>query len=334
MTAQAPWLSVLVPVYKVEPYLEHCIRSVIDQADTGIEILLLDDASPDRSGEIARNLQQQHREQVRVFKHDTNRGLSAARNTLLSHARGDYVWFLDSDDFLLPGAVARVRKVIVDHAPDLLLCDFRVVRDAPRLKHRLRGEHHRRTFLGPSNRLLSSRAELIRGLLTARQLHSWSKIARRDIWRTTEFPEGRAFEDISVIPSLLANTRSWWHMDRPLLGYRQRSDSILATLDTHRLRDLLDAVREFHQAMATLVQADSPERFVLDYYCLRLIDLASRKTTASDDGLKDRIIEVTAQLFPDHGRNLIAACRRRGWWLRAERLRRAINRSHVGSDSP
>src|SRR5690606_4751384 len=126
IVSSEPWLSVLVPVYRVEAYLERCVESVVRQGLDGIEVLLLDDASPDRSGEIAAMLQERHPGSVRVFTHSVNRGLSAARNSLLAQARGQYIWFPDSDDELLPNAIAGLRRMVVASAPDLVLCDLRV----------------------------------------------------------------------------------------------------------------------------------------------------------------------------------------------------------------
>ncbi len=331
MSTHLPWLSVLVPFYKVEPYLAQCVGSVLEQRDPGIEILLLDDASPDGSRQIAQALQQRHPNQVRVFEHRRNRGLSAARNSLLEHARGDYIWFLDSDDFLLPGAVASVRAAVVRDRPDLILCDFKVVHEVARLKHRLRGEHHRRTFRGPSGRVLHDRALLITGLLAARQLHSWSKVAHSGIWRQARFPEGRAFEDIAVIPALVANSRSFVHIDRPLLGYRQRAGSILASLDNARLHDLLDAVRDLHRNMIPMTGTGGAERFALDYYCLRLLGLSARKAAAGDRDLATRSSALVAELYPDRARGLLKDCRGRGWWLRAHRLQRTLADLHAGA---
>ncbi len=324
MSTSTPWLSVLIPFYKVESYLEQCVRSILEQADAGIEILLLDDGSPDGSRQIAQALKQRHPEQVHLFDHVHNRGISAARNSLLGHARGNYIWFLDSDDFLLPGAIARVRAIVDHDTPDLILCDFKVVRDTPRLKHRLRGEHHQRTFHGSSGRLLHDRTQLIAGLLTMRQLHSWSKIARSNIWRQARFPQRRAFEDVAVIPTLVANSRTFLHIDQPLVAYRQRTGSILASLDNTHLHDLLDAVRDLHGDMMPLIDSGSAERFALDYYCLRLLGLSVRKAAAADPELAARTSALVAELYPDRASGLLEQCRNRGWWLRAHRLRRTL----------
>ena len=146
--ATTPWLSVLVPVYNVSAYVEACLHSIIEQADDGVEILALDDAGSDDSWAKVGRIAQQHPQQLRLLRHERNRGLSAARNSLLAQARGRYVWFLDSDDILLPGAITGLRAVIARDAPDLVLCDFAYLRERKALKHRLRGEHHVRSFAG------------------------------------------------------------------------------------------------------------------------------------------------------------------------------------------
>lgn len=326
MSPPQPWLSVLVPFYRVEPYLRACVESVLEQVDGGVEIVLLDDASPDNCGAIARELRKAHGETIRLLGHDRNRGLSAARNTLLADARGDYVWFLDSDDLMLPGAIACLRAAVEAHAPDLVLGDFRVVREKLALKHKLRGELHRRTFAGPSGRLLEDRQALITGLLGARQLHTWSKIARRTVWAQAHFPEGRAFEDIPVIPALVEHGRRFIHLDRPLVGYRQRDDSIMATLSIAKQHDLMAALRELHDGIAPMVAADSDARFALDYYCLRSLAGAARKMVGQDPALLEDFRATLRHLFPEGPWQVLAHCRDRGWRVRSWRVKRGLRR--------
>ena len=96
----SPLISVIVPVYKAEKYLPQCIESILAQTFTDFELLLIDDGSPDRSGEICDEyVRKDHR--IRVF-HQQNRGVSAARNLGLEQAVGEYIAFVDSDDYVLP----------------------------------------------------------------------------------------------------------------------------------------------------------------------------------------------------------------------------------------
>src|SRR5690606_12624607 len=115
-------------------------------------------------------------------------------------------------------------------APDLVLCDFRLLRERPRLRHRLRGEHHQRSFHGPSNRLESDRARLVAGLMCVRRMHAWTKIGKRSVWRRAPFPEGRCLmQDVAAIPALVEATGTFIHVDRPWIGYRQHAASALAS---------------------------------------------------------------------------------------------------------
>lgn len=324
-----PWLSILVPVYRVEPWLQECVESVMRQGEDGIELLLLDDASPDNSGAIARTLQQRYPDAVQLLAHPRNRGLSAARNTLVEHAAGRYVWFLDSDDLLLPGSIAGLRRAVEADAPDLVLCDFRVIRARSGLRHRLRGEMHRSTFAGRGTGPARDRAALVAGLLGGRQLHAWSKIAKRDIWRRIRFPEGRTFEDMAVIPSLVARVDSYCHVSAPWVGYRQRPDSILASWSHERIADLLQSLQELHAGLLALPELDDPEaRFALDYFCLRTFALLVRRFGRPGwppvDAIPETCRAAFRELFPGGAAAVLDRCGHRGWWLRRRRLRKSL----------
>ncbi len=326
-TAATPWLSLLVPVYGVERYLQACIESVLSQAVDGIEILLLNDASPDRSGEIAAELQARHPGTIRVIAHERNRGLSAVRNSLLAAARGRYLWFLDSDDELLPGAIAGLRAIVDADAPDLVLCDFRLLREHFGLRHRLRGELHRPAFAGPGGVLGKDRDALVTGLMEGRQLHVWSKIATAEIWQRVKFPEGRLFEDMAVVPQLVAGTRTWRHVRQPWVGYRQRGDSVMATMTPKKTRDVLASLRDLHDGLIALPGGLSIDaRHALDYFCLRTFASLARKVPRDDAALADDCRDTMHAVFPQGVDALLAEYRRRGWWFRALRAQRSLAR--------
>ncbi len=113
-------ISVFVPVYRVENYLEKCLDSITGQTYTDLEILLIDDGSPDRCGEICdRYADVDHR--IQVF-HTENHGLSSARNLGLEHAKGEYIGFVDSDDWIEPDMFARLLAAIEDNNADIAVC--------------------------------------------------------------------------------------------------------------------------------------------------------------------------------------------------------------------
>ena len=123
MSQPAPLLSVVIPAYGVEDYLGACLDSVLADPAPGVEVIVVDDASPDRSGEVAEKYAQQD-SRVRVERLPENVGLGPARNIGLAKARGDYVWFVDSDDWLPAGSVAAVRDRLPATRPDVLVVDL------------------------------------------------------------------------------------------------------------------------------------------------------------------------------------------------------------------
>jgi glycosyltransferase involved in cell wall biosynthesis len=224
--AAAPWLSILIPVYNVAPYLRDCIASIASQLPAeGVEVLLLDDVSTDGSLQICEEICAEQGAAFRLIRQGANGGLSAARNTMLDQARGDYIWFVDSDDEIMPGAIARLGDIVHRHAPDLLLCDY----------HKLGKDM--RSFAGPEHRLSTDREALVRGIFASRRMHSWSKIARRQVWGADlRFPVGRCFEDMATTPSLALRAQSFYYAPESWIRYRVRSDSITGIMSRTRGR--------------------------------------------------------------------------------------------------
>jgi glycosyltransferase involved in cell wall biosynthesis len=330
-TRNTPWLSFLLPVYNVRPWLRACVESILAQGVGGIEIVLVDDVSTDGSGALARELETAHPGVVRVVAHGTNCGVACARNTLLASARGEYIWFVDSDDIVLDGAIARLRAIVDEAAPDLVLCDYRLVRAPFRLKHRLRGELHRRTFRGPARTLLRDRSQLIEGVLAQGQLHVWSKIARRAIWQQVHFPEGRYFEDIAAMAPLFALSRSYWYAPEPWIGYRQRDDSIMRCFTPDKIAHLNQAVVELHDAVTHGDYVlDDRARFAVDHFCLKTYASLARRfrrgLLAGHNDVRELCASSLHAVFPAGIDDVLAGYRRRGWHMRRLRSRYYLRR--------
>ena len=113
-------ISVIVPIYKVEPYLRKCVESILNQTYRDLEILLIDDGSPDRCGEICDGFEKKD-SRVRVF-YTENRGVSAARNLGLREAKSDLIGFVDSDDWIEPDMYEALYTVLNDREADLSVC--------------------------------------------------------------------------------------------------------------------------------------------------------------------------------------------------------------------
>lgn len=121
-------ISIIIPVYNVEEYVDACIKSVIAQTYTGpIECIIVDDCGNDRSMEIVKQIITPYSGPIkfRIIAHDQNRGLSAARNTGIKNATGEYLYFLDSDDEITPTAIASLTEPFMKDTPDIVIGEFK-----------------------------------------------------------------------------------------------------------------------------------------------------------------------------------------------------------------
>lgn len=256
------WLSVLVPTYEVEAYLDQCLGSIMAQADAGVEVVVCDDSSPDGGWAIAQRYVEAYPDQVRLLRHSHNRGIAATRNTLIEAARGEYVWFVDSDDWLQPGAIEAICDVVHRHRPDMIGCDY--------VKQHLR----RSGFSGPTGRILTDRDQIVGGICASRKMYLWLRILRRDFWPVgLRFPKGRVFEDATVIPHLALAARSYFHIDRPLVTYQVRSGSIMAGIkhtrrafDMEAHLDLAEAFQGFPERLSDEVRPFPRTRFGASHF--------------------------------------------------------------------
>lgn len=308
-----PWLSLLFPMYRVEPWLGACLASLQAQDLAGVELVFVDDASPDNAAALV----QQALPQARVIRQPHNRGVSAARNRLLEEARGDYLWFIDPDDLVEPGAVQRLRGLIQAHQPDLVSCDFRVFDDGPSTASVKPRHRHLPSFDGPAGVLMDDIDQRLRGYFVHGQFHPWSKVVRRACWPSTlRFPEGRVFEDMAVYPRLLLHTPRHLHVAEVWIAYRQRGGSLLSQLDARRLDDWTAAMDGL---AAELPPLKDDTRFEIAHFCARTqLRARRRRLQLGSEALAGLVTDAErfARSSPLSRRELLAAYFRRGRWLR------------------
>lgn len=232
-----PWLSILIPVYNVGPYIEDCFASILAQNLEGVEIIVVDDQSSDNSFSVLNDIKVSSVIELKLLRHVCNRGVAAARNTLVDAATGDYLWFVDPDDVISQDAVACLKKIIVAHSPDLIMCDYR--RWRPEADRQSTGENHLTTFDGPSGVLLDDQELLFKGIYKKGRMHTWSKISKRSLWGAElRFPEGRSFEDAALIPRLALRVHQFFYEDSVWIHYRQRTGSIISTPSLKNIEDM------------------------------------------------------------------------------------------------
>lgn len=241
-----PWLSVLIPVYNVEPFLLACLQSVFSQVDAQVEIIALDDQSSDGSFALLQELQRTTSLNFKVMQHPANRGLSAARNSLLQMATGSYIWFLDSDDALAQGSVAQLAEIVKAYHPDMVICDYEIWRcDSGKSMAVAKPNSYVRGFAGAAGKLSTDPIALFAGLYQCGKLHSWSKIFKRELWCDgLQFPEGKYFEDMVVTPRLALRAQNFYYAAEAWVWYRKRAGSILAVPSKKKVDDMAEGIND------------------------------------------------------------------------------------------
>ncbi len=213
-----PELSIIVPVYNVEKYLEKCLTSLANQTidPKKIEILVINDGSPDNSQKIIDKFSKKY-SFIKSFTKE-NGGLSDARNYGIKKAKGDYIAFVDSDDFVLPEMYDSMLNKIKEGF-DLVVCDFNEVY-SDKLKRGYSNIEHD----------LFTKQEVKENMLTIYP-SAWNKIYKKSLFENIEFKKKVWFEDVEFLYRLLPNIHSIGVIKEPYYQYVQRSGSITNTKD-------------------------------------------------------------------------------------------------------
>lgn len=211
-------LSVIIPVYRVETTLDRCVSSVIGQNISDMEVILVDDGSPDRCPELCDEWVQKD-DRIRVI-HKVNGGLSDARNAALDIAKGDYVTFVDSDDWLADNTYA----LLLENIGDSDIMEYSI-------SERLMLTD--RTYTDINDYWLTEKAYT--------HTYACNKIYRRNLFDNIRFPKGCIFEDAYTFPKLLQQTSVIRTSHLGAYHYSWNPSSITATADGTGLAQLLDA---------------------------------------------------------------------------------------------
>ena len=234
--SQAPeecLVSVIIPMYRAEKWIESAIESVEQQTWSNWELILVDDGSPDRCGGIGDTWARKDG-RIRVVRHAENRGISAARNTGVREAKGDYAVFVDADDFAMPDYIGQMVRVAGEQQVPLVCCNHTVVR----------GEKKKTRFRVTEQAYRLSEEEAMRGVLfhDVPDASVWGKLIRRDLLSACRYPEGKLFEDTYCIADLIHAAGEIAFYPKPLYEYRIQSGSISHGRFSPAQMDFIDAV--------------------------------------------------------------------------------------------
>lgn len=213
-------ISIIVPIYNVELYLEKCLNSIINQTYTNIEIILVNDGSQDRCGEICEQYAQKD-SRIKVI-HKENGGLSDARNRGIEFATGKYIGFVDSDDYIASDMYEYLYKLIKEENADVSICDFYIDCGNEIINH---------NKIFDKNKIVFSSANAIKSLLkgTEIQNYAWNKLYRIELFDKIKYPFGKKMEDLGTTYLIFDNAENIVVGSEKKYYYLQRSDSIVNT---------------------------------------------------------------------------------------------------------
>ena len=235
-------VSVIIPVYNVSRYLPQCFDSVISQTYRNLEIIVIDDGSTDDSGIICDQYAEKD-DRIHVI-HTDNRGLASARNLGLENARGEYISFIDSDDWIEPHAIDTLLKTANMEEADIVNARY-CTEYVGRTVHRPIGEKDSHTYIGQD--IFSAFAEGKFGNVV------WNKLYRLECFRDIRFPDGNNYEDVAIVWKIMKNLAESGGVittiSDELIHYRVRKSSISHTCTFKNVVDSWNAYIAKYEAL-------------------------------------------------------------------------------------
>jgi len=248
-----PTISVIIPVYRVEKYLQECIDSVLQQEFDDIEVILVDDGSPDRCGEICDEYAK--RDYRVVVIHQENSGLSCARNAGIAKATGRYLMFLDSDDYIAEECLTEISAIIKEKNVDVIIGRYILVpEEGAEYQSKLEATFDVSRINGMSS---DESINYILRLGPSFFYMAWRFIVKRElvIYQDLYFYEGIYHEDEEWTPRLLCCANSFWLYEQPFYHYRIRAfGSITSKFEIKHYTDrliIVDSLTRFLQFIRT-----------------------------------------------------------------------------------
>lgn len=224
-------ISIIVPVYNVEKYLDKCIDSIINQTYKNIEIILVDDGSTDKSGDICDKAQNKDK-RIKVI-HKANGGLSDARNAGLRIAKGDLIGFVDSDDYIKEDMFETLYNLIEKHNANISIVSYYELYNEKLIAVKESKEVEE-----------FNKIEAIKELLIDNKIQSyaWNKLFKKELFKNLEFPVNKNFEDIATTLLLFERADKIVLLQKPEYFYVRREDSIIGKKNYKTYKDYLDVI--------------------------------------------------------------------------------------------
>ncbi len=238
-------VSVIVPVYNVEKYLEKCLDSLVNQTLEAIEIIVVNDGSSDDSQKIMDGFQEKYPDKIKGYTKE-NGGLSDARNFGIDKAIGEFIGFVDSDDYVTETMFEEMYNLSQKHQAEMVICNLQKVDETGKVTQKL-------TQLPNMPEKIDLKEHF--SVFSDLSYFACNKIFRKELFREKRFKKGVHFEDIQLIPQLLLECKTLAQTQTYHYQYLERSDSITKT-HTEKGLDILRAVEAVETAFENSIYSD------------------------------------------------------------------------------
>ena len=283
---QCPLISIIIPVYQVEKYLDKCIASVVNQTYSNLEIILVDDGSPDNCPAIC-DAWKERDPRINVI-HQENGGLSHARNEGLKLAVGEFIGFVDSDDWIEPNMYETLLSIMMDAGIDIAVCNYQnESEDLMIINKKITLPITKIYSVEEALKLLLSGKSFIRSYV-------WNKLFKKRILKNLLFTEDKLYEDVVWTPQVIGLTNSIIIIDLPLYHYLGRPDSL--SRNVHNLyQRLMDASEMLEQRIQYIhEQYPSLENLAIAKYqiycCNNYVDIMIKKKQSDVSAILGHIL--------------------------------------------
>ena len=283
-------ISIIIPVYNVEKYVEQCIKSVINQTYKKLEIILVDDGSLDRSGKICDDYAKKDKRIIVI--HKKNGGLSDARNKGLDIAKGEYITFIDSDDYVKNTFIEDLYTAITKNNAELSICNINEVNDKGEIIGNI-GFSEDKLIKG--KKLLNNFCEDINVIET---IVAWNKMYSKEIIKDFRYPKGRIHEDEALTYKILYFTKKISIINKYLYFYRRNANSITGKGFNIKRIDYIEALEErlefFKQHNEEYLYYKTFERFMR---IIRVFYIRTRKYINNSKELQKKLVKKYRKFY-------------------------------------
>lgn len=241
-------ISIIVPIYNTHQYLDRCIRSIIDQSFKNYELILVDDGSEDGCEEIYKKYKKLD-DRIKIIK-KVNGGLSSARNAGLNVAKGNYIGFVDSDDWINRSMYEQLYRLAVQNDADIVECEFKKMQND--INSMEKDDFQKNEEIKVINNIEALNYLVTLGENHVKMVVSWNKLYKKNLFDKIRFPVGRIHEDEFTTYKLLYKSKRIVLVNKKLYYYRQNPDGIMKRKFNVRRLDYLDALYEMLEFMKNI----------------------------------------------------------------------------------